>query len=484
MRPGITNRAPAGAASISSLPDTAAGDKCRAMLSPFLRFFPITALLTAALPPAAAEEGDTIHIPPKIEWEKIAELPPKPGKDKNPGLAGVFAGAQEDVSIIAGGTNYPEGFPWTGASRAVYNEIYVLERTAQADGLPAFKWVEAQAQLPEAVSYGASVSLPDGVLCIGGATLTATQDACFLLSWDKSARKVNTTPFPKLPKALACHTAVLLKNTVYVIGGTGDIKKPLATSSFYALDLSKRGKEKGFEWKALTGWDGPSRIFPVAAASMEGEVESIYLCGGRNPGNEPDFLTDLHKFNPDKKEWSILGDVVDPHGHPGHVMATPAFHVPPHHFVIVGAMDEDITRLLERNARDIKELDDAEREGRRKYESAILQAFPGYSRTVLGYDAEIGEWNHIGNFPAPVPLTNQAVNWDSQIIIPGGETGPGRRTPEIWAATVRKKPVVIEEETEEKAPAPAPASSTNAESVDPPPADLLPAAPAPGKIEK
>src|SRR6185436_11865744 len=59
-----------------------------------------------------------------------------------------------------------------------------------------------------------------------------------------------------------------------------------------------------------------------------------------------------------------------------------------------------------------------------------------------GYDAAIGEWNNLGSFPAEVPLTNPAVAWENQIVIPGGETGPGKRTPEIWAATVRKKPLV------------------------------------------
>ena len=54
----------------------------------------------------------------------------------------------------------------------------------------------------------------------------------------------------------------------------------------------------------------------------------------------------------------------------------------------------------------------------------------------------------LGNFPGDVPLTNPAVNWDSQVIIPGGETGPGKRTPDIWAATILKKPVIVEEEPE------------------------------------
>ena len=329
------------------------------MFRPFLRtscLLAFSAAVAGVSPAAGPEPTDTIHIPPRIEWEKITELPPRHGEPKNPGLAGVFAGAQDEFFIIAGGTNYPQGFPWTGAPRAVYSDIYVLERTARADGLPIYTWLPPGAELPDAVSYGASVSLPDGVLCMGGATLSTVHDECFLLTWNKAQRKVDTVPFPKLPRPLACHTAVVLQNIVYVIGGTSDIKTQTATSSFYALDLSQRNAGAAFAWKALPAWDGPPRIYPVAAASLEGEVESIYLCGGRNPGGDPDFLIDLHKFNPVKKDWSLLGDVVDRRGHPGHVMATPAFHVPPHHFVVVGGMDEDITRLMERNGRDLKEL--------------------------------------------------------------------------------------------------------------------------------
>ncbi len=423
--------------------------------------------------PGHGDEGDTSHAPPRIQWEKIAELPPLRGQAKNPGLAGVFAGAQEEVLIIAGGTNYPQGVPWKGGKRAAWRDIYVLERKDSPTSAPSFTWTDALLELPEAVGYGASVSLPDGVLCIGGATLSTVRDTCFLLSWNKIARKVEMTEFPKLPKPLACHAAVLIKNKVYVIGGTSDIAMREATQNFFVLDLNQRGAAAGFVWKSQQAWDGAARIFPVAAASLEDDEESILLCGGRNPGSDPDFLIDLHRFNPVKNDWAILGDVVDRQGHPGHVMATPAFHVPPHHFVVVGGMDETIIRLLENNGREVKELDTNQRSERKKYENLMLENYPGYPRTVLGYDAGIGEWNHIGNFPAAVPLTNPAINWDSQIIIPGGEIAPGKRTPVIWAATVRKKPSVVEEEEVKPEP-------SSADSVEPPPSVAeAPPAPAP-----
>ena len=70
-----------------------------------------------------AEEGDMLHPPPKIDWEKIADLPPRRGFEVQPGLAGAFAGVHGDVLIIAGGTNFPQGYPWTGGQRAWWADI-------------------------------------------------------------------------------------------------------------------------------------------------------------------------------------------------------------------------------------------------------------------------------------------------------------------------------------------------------------------------
>ncbi len=371
---------------------------------------------------------------PVIQWEKITELPPRHGEPRNPGLAGAFAGAQGNVLIVAGGTNYPQGMPWIGGSRVISKDIYVLEQGGNGpDGRPAYRWLDPRLELPEGVSHGASVSLPEGVLCVGGMSAPGVRDACFLLSWNKAAGKVESTPFPKLPKPLTGHAAVALKGVVYVLGGTNE-PGGKATNAFYALDLAKRGTPEEFQWKPLPAWDGPPRAFPVAAAS----VDAIYLCGGRDPGRTPDFLTDLHRFDPVKNDWSLLGEVVDRKGRTGYVMAAAAFHASPGGFVVVGGMDPDLTRALEQNAREPKDIDDAEREKRKKYGAELLEKFAGYPRSVIGYEAGAGEWSALGEFPSAVPLTNPAVTWGDRVVIPGGETGPGRRTPEIWAATIGK----------------------------------------------
>lgn len=396
-----------------------------------------------SIPPVAAE-GDQIHPPPQIDWVSIAELPSKPGMTKPIGLAGAFAGAQGDVLMIAGGTNYPAGEPWEGAKKEWLPDIYVLQRRITADQKMGYNWIPAGAELPHKLAYGSSAPLDDGVLCIGGAEDNKVTDACFAMKWNAAATKVEFEDYPKLPKPLAATAAVRVGSKVYVMGGAELLPGGRASNSFYALDLSKKGDAAAFVWQTLPSWDGPGRIFPMAAASLENGVEGIYLCGGRDPGSDPDFLTDLHKYTPAKKEWSILGDIVDPRGHPSSVMAAPAFHVAPHHLVIVSGTDEELVKMLENNGRKIDAVDATEEAARKKFNQLLLQNYPGYTRTVMAYDAQIGEWTSIGNFPGPACLTNPAVNWDGAIIIPGGETGPGTRSPTIWQATIRKKAEVVE----------------------------------------
>lgn len=397
-----------------------------------------------AAPPPPPPAADQIHPAPKIEWESIAALPPRPGFPQAEGLAGVFAGVQGDVLLIAGGTNYAGQSLAAGAARAWWDDIYVLQRRSQGESPPTYAWLPAKNSLGRHLAYGASASLPEGVLCMGGAEVNEVSDACFLMRWNAATQQVEFEEFPKLPHPLAGASALRLGQTVYLLGGTAQLQGGRATQTFLSLDLTKKGDPQAFAWQVLPPWDGPARIFPIAASSLENGVESIYLCGGRDPGGDPDFLTDLHKYNPAKKDWSILGDIVDPQGHPSSVMAAPAFHVPPHHLVVVSGTDQEMVQLLERSQRPLEAIDAAEKLARDRYRKLLLESYPGYTRAVMAYDAEVGEWSNLGNFPGQPCLTNPTINWDGAIIIPGGETGPGQRSPLIWQATVRKKAAVAE----------------------------------------
>jgi solute:Na+ symporter, SSS family len=401
------------------------------------------ATIPVGSPPANA--SDTILPPPQIEWKEIAKLPPPSGFDQQSGVAGMYAGSQELILMIAGGANFAGGESWAEAPRSYWNQIYVLEKTRSEDGNHQFKWLPAKAELPRAMAYGASVNLPEGVLCIGGRDVNQCYADCFLMQWNASEQKVQFVDFPKLPTALAHHSAVKIDQMVYVIGGR-NTAKGAATKTFYALDLTKQNDPAAFVWKSLSTWDGSGRFHALAAAGTDGESESLYLCGGRNPGKygEDDFLTDLHRFDPRQKTWSYLGSALDPAGNIATLMAAPTFFVPPHHLVVVGGTDEKLIGLLEDNASRAATEDPTESAARKNLNQLILKNFPGYSRNVMAFDIIASEWIPIGTFPDMPPVATVVVPWDGNYVIPGGELGPGQRTPKIWQASVKKKARVVE----------------------------------------
>jgi N-acetylneuraminic acid mutarotase len=358
----------------------------------------------------------------------------------------MFAGSQGLFLIIAGGANYAAGQPWNEAPKAYWDKIFVLEKTLREDGNHQYNWRPSGLELPQALAYGASVNTDEGLLCIGGRSVGQCYADCFLLRWNAAEAKVESVPFPKLPTPLAHMAAARIGNIVYVVGGK-ESPTGRATKTFLALDLTQRTSPESFAWTRLPAWDGPARIHPLASSGTDGEIESLFLCGGRNPGGPAgeDFLTDLHRYDPVKRVWSVLGNALDPAGNTATLMAAPAFFVPPHHLVVVGGSDERLIGLMEDNKQRETAQDSTEVADRQRLTQLIMENFPGYSRNVMAFDIVAGEWSMIkGSFPDRPPVATVVVPWNGSYVIPGGEVGPGKRTNKIWQASVKKKARVVE----------------------------------------
>jgi N-acetylneuraminic acid mutarotase len=401
----------------------------------------------ASLPQGSpsTDRGNTLSPPPAIDWKEIARLPSVPGFETQPGVAGMFAGSQGLFLLVAGGANYTEGQALNEAPKAYWDKIFVLEKAPKEDGNHQYTWRPSGFDLPQAIAYGASVTIDDGLLCIGGRGVDQCFADCFVLRWNAAQSKVESQPFPKLPSPLAHMSAARIGNIVYVVGGR-ETSHGRATKTFLALDLSQQSNPATFAWQKLPAWDGPARIHALASAGTDGETESLYVCGGRNPGaGAEDFLTDLHRYDPKKKAWYVLGDALDPAGNTATLMAAPAFFVPPHHLVVVGGTDQKLIELMEDNAHRQATQDMTESADRRKLNQLIMENFPGYSRNVMAFDIIASEWSVIKtNFPDRPPVATVVVPWDGSYVIPGGETGPGKRSNKIWEASVKKKARIIE----------------------------------------
>jgi solute:Na+ symporter, SSS family len=184
----------------------------------------------------------------------------------NEGLAGTFAGLHNNVLLVAGGTAFPEGKPWKGGTKHISDAVLIYERTS--DGI---QLQNSASKLPVPLGEGASVSLPQGVLCIGGQSPDGLNNRVFLLSWNGNS--VEISEYPALPVAVKSPAAAVIGNTVYVIGGENENS---ATNQFLALDISRLSEG----WKTLS--DFPLPVSGASAvAQMDGEEISLHVFGGR-----------------------------------------------------------------------------------------------------------------------------------------------------------------------------------------------------------
>src|SRR5512143_304145 len=58
------------------------------------------------------------------DWQQLRPLPDPLG------VAGCFAGASGGALIVAGGANFPDGFPWQGGRKAWHRAVWVLTSPA------------------------------------------------------------------------------------------------------------------------------------------------------------------------------------------------------------------------------------------------------------------------------------------------------------------------------------------------------------------
>ena len=123
-----------------------------------------------------------VHADDRFQWEELELLP------NTVGVAGPFVGVYNDVLIVAGGANFPDKRPWDGGVKVWWDDIHVMERGS--DGMP--EWIrDADFKLPKPLAYGVAISIPQGILLIGGCDAERCYDDVMLLQWDSDAKQIH-----------------------------------------------------------------------------------------------------------------------------------------------------------------------------------------------------------------------------------------------------------------------------------------------------
>ena len=327
----------------------------------------------------------------KWNWQRLRPLPDALG------VAGPFAGVSGNALIVAGGANFPDGFPWQGGRKVWHDAVWVLAS-------PAGDWQRA-GRLPRPLAYGVSVTTQHGVVCIGGSDADRHHAEVFVLSWIGGA--LRTRHLPSLPRPLANAAGARLGDTIYIAGGSELPGEQSALNKLFALDFA----QPQLGWQELEPCPGQPRILPVAA-TQEG---SFFFVGG--VALEPVdgkvtrvYLRDAWRYRPGRG-WKRIADLP----HPLAAAPSPAPALGQSHLLIVGGDDGS------------------------KLGFQPVEQHPGFSREILAYHTITDTWAPLGEVPE-ARATLPAVPWEGRFVLLSGEVRPGVRSPEVWtfAASRRK----------------------------------------------
>ncbi|MEC5126818.1 kelch repeat-containing protein [Verrucomicrobiales bacterium BCK34] len=316
-------------------------------------------------------------------WNALPELPAALG------VAGPFAGVHNDVLLVAGGANFPE--PVWENDKVWHRRIYALPLAGDR------KWRVVGA-LARPVGYGASVSVAEGVVCMGGNDAERVFDDVFLLKSDGSIKALPSLPAP------ACNgAAATIGREVYFFPGmrTGE----LASASQDFLRLNLDNPDAG--WESLASLPAPGRALSVLIAQNNGKGDRLYLIGGRleEDSGAITFLADVFEFDPSQgnASWTKMASM------PGPLAAGTGVAVGEHHIFMIAGADGSLMA----KADDLK-LD-----------------HPGFPKSIYSYDTTKNKWIDAGESPVN-QVTTTAVTWNDLTFLVTGEVKPRVRTKQGW----------------------------------------------------
>lgn len=386
-------------------------------------------LLSIVMITSCRENPKSSVRPLRFEVQKIGELPPRDGIHKNPGLAGAFSGIVNNKLIVAGGNNFPDKSPWEGGTKVFYNTVYGFDIVGDT-----LQPVPVTVSLPEPLAYGASITLPEGVLCIGGNGPEHCSSKVFLIQWDETAKDLKIADFPDLPLPISFATAALAGNKVYLMGGTSVPNGSDSVSHFFRLNLSAIHTPE-FKWEKLPPFPGMSRILSVSAVQSNGISECVYLFSGRNFCNpdKPVVFTDGMFYHPELEKWEIVQTSPQTKFQ---LMAGSAFSHGSNDIVFVGgAPDSTFLNEVRLKAQISDALTNANSKRAEQLRAELLNFYEshnGFDRRLLQFNTIKGTSTQVGDFSSYCPVTTNLIPYGDGALVVCGEIKPGIRTPDIY----------------------------------------------------
>ncbi len=366
---------------------------------------------------------------PSVKWKVAAVLPPSIGQSKSLGFAGAINGVSNDVLIVAGGANFPNGLPWEGGKKYYSNEIHILQRKNGK-----YFWNEKVNQvLPQSIAYCGNTSAEAGIVYAGGENENGISNKCYLLKWKAETNEVNIQQLPDLPIALTNVALTNIGNIVYAAGGD---EEKISSNSFFTLNLDVKQPQ----WKKLPKLPVALANGTAVAQYVEKEKQ-IFIIGGRS--KTPSGISGLHHtifaFDPAKQTWRKCADISD-----GKIItnlsAACGVALGEDEILITGGDNGKVFHKIEIYIAQIANAKTSAEKAKLTADKNNLSIHhKGFDKSILLYDTNSNVWTKIEELPFPAHVTTTAAMWGNDIVVSNGEIKPGVRTPNIMIGKVLNK---------------------------------------------
>lgn len=358
--------------------------------------------------------------------QELAELVVFEREGSREGVSAAYGGVLGDAVILAGGCNFP-GIPAAaGGPKVYYRTVYALRHPEQA----GCQW-EKVGKLAEEAANGASVTLPEGIVCIGGKNASGSLKAVGLLQWNKEHSEIVYRKLPDLPVAMDDVYAATDGYSIYVAGGNAGGKP--ANRCFVLQGIEAES------WQELPPFPGHARLQPVAAVTGN----KFYLLGGFQPvvgDHECVVATDGLCYDPETGTWAFAGEIL-PEGEesPVALVGAAGASAGQGKWLVVGGVDRSVFKTAVDNplAQQKAQENGRSAELRRLQEekAAYLQHLPEwycFNRRILVYDPEVGSWQSAGDFAELAKAGAALVAYKDKWILINGESKPGIRSSGVY----------------------------------------------------
>lgn len=355
-----------------------------------------------------------------FSWKIAGKIPNLSSGKPSPGLAGPVIGINNNVLIIGGGANFPDGMPWDGGKKVYHDDIYIFRNMNDS-----FVNIPEDFHLPYLLAYSANGSTDKGIVVAGGENIQGPLNKVLLINWDKETNKPVVVYLPDLPRPCTDGALTVDKDRVYFAGG---IDTSGVSDGFYMLNLN----DTAAGWQTL-----PSLPKPVSHTVLYVQNKDmdtcIYLVGGRkeNKDSVSDLYDEVYQFDLKTNQWSQKASLP-------YTLSAQTGVSWGDSSLLVFSGDEGKTfhateLLLIKIAH---EKNPAEKQKLIEEKNELQKHHPGYNGNVLLYNIRTNQWMKTDSIPFPGQVTTTAVKWNNEIIIPCGEIKAGVRTPDIIVGKV------------------------------------------------